>query len=48
MLNKTSLELYVGTKVKQTFEAALVQTLVESTLVMLRILVQKRHQWEHG
>ena len=33
---------------EQTFEAALVQTLIESVLAMLRILVQKRHQWEHG
>lgn len=33
---------------EQTFEAALVQTLVECTLAMLRILVQKRNQWENG
>jgi hypothetical protein len=33
---------------EQTFEAALVQTLVECVLVMLRILVQKRHQRENG
>jgi hypothetical protein len=33
---------------KQTFEAALVQTLIERVLAMLRILVQKRHQWENG
>jgi hypothetical protein len=33
---------------EQTFEAALVQTLVERVLAMLRILGQKRHQWENG
>jgi hypothetical protein len=33
---------------EQTFEAALVQTLAERALAMLRILVQERHQWENG